>query len=177
MMVPCFAGVTPLAEHVATGLYRIPYAIPIDASLGRTLLLLTLRIASYFGFGALVKYLVNILRIVSIYLVAIDGGNVDFFRSTYDPLYPIAWIMSCPLIIVGSRSVWIRFKNQRHGNKLNNLALMFFPQRTKEREKIHRASYSSRFFQRGRRPKNSRLRSRLWFRCLQNNGGVSSCCL
>ena len=81
------------------------------------------------------------------------------------------------LASVGSRSVWIRFKNQRHGNKLNNLALMFFPQRTKEREKIHRASYSSGFFQRGRRPNNSRLRSRLWFRCLQNNGGVSSCCL
>ena len=72
---------------------------------------------SYFAFGAVITYFVNILRVVSIYLVAVDGGNVEFFHSTYGPLYPIVWIMFYPLIIMGSRNLWGRLKNKRHEEK------------------------------------------------------------
>ena len=67
----------------------------------------------YFAFGAAVTYFINILRIVSIYLVAMNGENVDVFHSTYGPLYPIAWIVSYPLIIMGSQSLWQRFKKSK----------------------------------------------------------------
>ena len=67
----------------------------------------------YFAFGAAVTYFINVLRIASIYLVALNGGNVDVFHSTYGPLYPIAWIVSYPLIIIGSQSLWQRFKKSK----------------------------------------------------------------
>ncbi len=34
---------------------------------------------SYFAFGAVITYSVNILRVVSICLVAVDAGSVEFF--------------------------------------------------------------------------------------------------
>jgi thaumarchaeosortase len=66
----------------------------------------------YFAFGAGVTYLINILRIVSIYLFAIGGGDVNVFHQTIGPLYPIAWIVSYPLIILGSQSAWHRLSNR-----------------------------------------------------------------
>ena len=67
--------------------------------------------AGYFAFGAAVTYFINILRIVSIYLVALSGGDVSFFHSTYGPLYAIPWIVSYPLVILGTQSLWRRFTN------------------------------------------------------------------
>ena len=67
----------------------------------------------YFAFGAMITYFINILRIASIYLVSLNGGNVDVFHSTYGPLYPIAWIVSYPLIIMGSQTAWQRLKKSK----------------------------------------------------------------
>jgi exosortase/archaeosortase family protein len=67
----------------------------------------------YFAFGAGVTYFINILRIVSIFLFALGGGDVNVFHQTYGPLYPIVWIVSYPLIVLGSQSLWHRIINRK----------------------------------------------------------------
>lgn len=62
--------------------------------------------AAFFVFGALVTYLINILRIVTIFVLAINGGDIGLFHDYYGQLYSIAWIISYPLIIVGVRAFW-----------------------------------------------------------------------
>lgn len=46
----------------------------------------------YFVIGAVVTYLINILRIVTIFVIAIKGGNIWPFHDFYGQLYSIAWI-------------------------------------------------------------------------------------
>jgi thaumarchaeosortase len=70
----------------------------------------------YFAVGATVTYLINILRIVTIFTVGMNGGNVELFHFLYGPLYSIAWIVSYPLIILGSQSLWHKITNKK-GNK------------------------------------------------------------
>jgi exosortase/archaeosortase family protein len=60
----------------------------------------------YFAVGAAVTYFINVLRIVSIFLFTMNGGDAALFHSTYGPLYPITWIVTYPLIILGSQSLW-----------------------------------------------------------------------
>ncbi len=60
----------------------------------------------YFAVGAAVTYLINIWRIVTIFTIGINGGNVDMFHFYYGPLYAVAWIVSYPLIILGSQGLW-----------------------------------------------------------------------
>jgi thaumarchaeosortase len=72
----------------------------------------------YLAFGVVVTYLINILRIVSIFVYALNGGDIDLFHSTYGPLYPIAWIASYPLIIIGSQSLWRKLTNQKRESSL-----------------------------------------------------------
>jgi exosortase/archaeosortase family protein len=60
----------------------------------------------YFAVGAAVTYFINVLRIVSIFLFAINGGDANLFHSVYGPLYPVTWIVSYPLIILGGQSLW-----------------------------------------------------------------------
>ena len=67
----------------------------------------------YFAVGAAVIYLINILRIVAIFLIGIDGQDVQPFHFYYGPLYSIAWIVAYPLIILGSQSLWRKLKNRR----------------------------------------------------------------
>lgn len=71
--------------------------------------------AGYFAIGAGVTYFINVMRIVSIYLVALGGGDVNFFHSTYGPLYAIPWIVSYPLVILGTQSLWRRFIKKENG--------------------------------------------------------------
>lgn len=73
----------------------------------------------YFAFGALVTYFVNILRIVSIYAIAINNGNEAalIFHNYYGELYAMTWIIGYPLIIIGSRMFWAKIK-LRLGNKM-----------------------------------------------------------
>lgn len=64
----------------------------------------------YFVFGALVTYFINILRIVSIYVIAINGGDWMLFHNYYGELYAMAWIIAYPLIIICSRMFWAKIK-------------------------------------------------------------------
>jgi thaumarchaeosortase len=68
----------------------------------------------YFVFGAVVTYFINVLRIVSIFVIGMDNGvnseAVSLFHSYYGPLYAIAWIVAYPLIILGSQSLIRRFR-------------------------------------------------------------------
>jgi len=65
----------------------------------------------YFMIGAIVTYFINILRIVTIFVIAINGGDIWAFHDYYGQLYSITWIISYPLIIVGSRVLWRKIKN------------------------------------------------------------------
>jgi thaumarchaeosortase len=70
---------------------------------------------AYFAVGAAVTYVINILRIAAIFTIGMDGGNVQLFHFYYGPLYSIAWIVSYPLIILGSRSLWRKITDKRSG--------------------------------------------------------------
>jgi len=69
----------------------------------------------YFVIGAMVTYSINVLRIVTIFLIAISYGikspEVWLFHNYYGQLYSITWIISYPLIIIGSRALWEKIKN------------------------------------------------------------------
>jgi thaumarchaeosortase len=65
---------------------------------------------AYFTVGAAVTYFINILRIASFYPLGMDYGvnseQVSLFHNYYGPLYSIAWIVSYPLLILGSQMLW-----------------------------------------------------------------------
>jgi len=69
-----------------------------------------------FIIGAMVTYLINIARIVTIFLIALDYGvnspQVTWFHNYYGPLYSITWIISYPLIIIGIRALWRKVTNR-----------------------------------------------------------------
>jgi len=67
----------------------------------------------YFVIGALVTYFINILRIVTVFVIAINGGEWMRFHNIYGQLYSIAWIISYPLIIIGSRILWQKFRSRK----------------------------------------------------------------
>jgi len=75
----------------------------------------------YFIIGAIITYFINILRIVTIYLIAMDYGfpspQVQRFHDYYGQLYSITWIMLYPLIIIGSRALWGRIKSSKLAQK------------------------------------------------------------
>jgi len=61
----------------------------------------------YFIIGAIGTYTVNILRIVSIYIIAINQGNsaAQVFHDYYGELYSITWIIVYLIIIILSRTI------------------------------------------------------------------------
>lgn len=63
---------------------------------------------AYFIFGAAVTYFINILRIVTIFIIGINSGlsAAYAFHDYYGQLYSITWITSYPLLIIGSRALW-----------------------------------------------------------------------
>jgi thaumarchaeosortase len=71
----------------------------------------------YFAVGAAVTYFINILRIVAIFTIGMNGGDVQMFHFYYGPLYSIAWILSYPLIILGSQSLWRKIADRRDNKK------------------------------------------------------------
>lgn len=68
---------------------------------------------TYFLIGAIVTYFINILRIVTLYTIAIHKGNWGIFHDYFGPLYSIIWIVSYPLIIIKSRDIWVKFRKWR----------------------------------------------------------------
>jgi exosortase/archaeosortase family protein len=72
--------------------------------------------AALFVVGALVTYVINILRIATIFIIGVNTGGyttqVQQFHDFYGQLYSIAWIISYPAIIIGSHALWTKFKNR-----------------------------------------------------------------
>jgi exosortase/archaeosortase family protein len=67
----------------------------------------------YFAIGAAVTYSINILRIVTIFTIGMNGGDVDSFHYYYGPLYSVAWIVLKPLMILGSQSLCIESRTEK----------------------------------------------------------------
>ena len=59
----------------------------------------------YFVIGAIITYFINVLRIATIFIISINGGNVSQFHDYYGQLYSITWIISYPLIIIGTQAL------------------------------------------------------------------------
>ena len=72
---------------------------------------------AYFAVGAAVTYLINILRIATIFIIGMDNGDVQLFHFYYGPLYSIAWIVSYPLIILGSQILWRKISDKTGSKK------------------------------------------------------------
>ena len=68
----------------------------------------------YFAVGAAVTYFINILRIATIFTIGMNGGDVQLFHLYYGPLYSIAWIISYPLMILGSQALWCKITNRKN---------------------------------------------------------------
>jgi exosortase/archaeosortase family protein len=66
--------------------------------------------AIYFAVGAAVTYFINILRIVTLFLLGLSGGDVWTFHDYYGQFYSAIWIMTYPLIIIGSQALWSKYK-------------------------------------------------------------------
>jgi len=69
--------------------------------------------AGYFIFGVAVTYIINALRIVSIFLIGMTGASIDTFHYYYGPLYAISWIVSYPIIILASQSLWHKIRKPK----------------------------------------------------------------
>ena len=75
----------------------------------------------YFVVGAVVTYFINVLRVTTIFLIVMDYGfpspQFQRFHDYYGMLYSITWIISYPLIIIGSRALWHKIRNWKIGTK------------------------------------------------------------
>jgi thaumarchaeosortase len=77
----------------------------------------------YFAFGAAITYFINVLRIVTLFTIAMtspplyeNSPQVQMFHFYYGPLFAMAWIISYPLIILVSRGLWQKIKYKNLGN-------------------------------------------------------------
>jgi thaumarchaeosortase len=80
----------------------------------------------YFTVGAIITFFINVLRIATIFVISVNtGGNsidVQRFHDFYGQLYSITWIVSYPLIIVGSRALWGKIRKPEK-TPIDNLEL------------------------------------------------------
>jgi exosortase/archaeosortase family protein len=98
----------------------IIYTVVMLLFLKKTVTSWTQRIG-YFTVGAVVTYFINILRIVTIYVVAIqpyaspDAQYQGFspYHDYYGPLFSIIWITLYPLIIIGTQTLWKRIRPEK----------------------------------------------------------------
>jgi exosortase/archaeosortase family protein len=92
------------------------YTILILLFLRKTLIPWEYKIV-YFAIGAVVTYFINILRITYLFVLGVEYGGSSAiwqnFHNYYAMLYSIGWIVSYPLIVIGSQALWgkIRHKN------------------------------------------------------------------
>ncbi len=92
------------------------YTVTIMLFLKRSTISLRAKIA-YFVIGAAVTYLINILRIVTLFVIAVGKGDWGLFHDYYGSLYSIVWIICYPMIIIGSQTLWQRIGN-RHASSV-----------------------------------------------------------
>lgn len=68
---------------------------------------------SCFAVGALITYTINILRVIYIFVIQLNGGNYQEFHDYYGPLISVLWITSYPLIIMGIQALSASIKLKR----------------------------------------------------------------
>jgi thaumarchaeosortase len=70
-----------------------------------------------FAFGAAITYLINVMRIATIFIIGMQYGatsnQVQMFHFYYGPLYAMAWIISYPLIVLASHTLWKKIRKPR----------------------------------------------------------------
>ena len=70
--------------------------------------------AAYFAIGAAITYLINIFRIITLFLLAIEYGmrspQWQQFHDYYGMLYSVMWIVAYPLVVIGSQALWHKIK-------------------------------------------------------------------
>jgi len=90
------------------------YTVTIMLFLKRTVISWKHKIV-YFIIGAIITYFINVLRVVTIFLIGLEYGErsteVAWFHNYYGPLYSITWVILYPLIIIGSRLLWKKITN------------------------------------------------------------------
>jgi exosortase/archaeosortase family protein len=59
----------------------------------------------YFVVGAAVTYFLNILRIFTLAMIALSGGDIGPFHNFYGQFYSITWITLYPLMIVSVEKI------------------------------------------------------------------------
>ena len=71
----------------------------------------------YFISGAAVTYLINILRISTIFVIGMQYGvtsvEVQNFHFYYGPLYSMTWIICYPLILLVAQNFWQKARRPR----------------------------------------------------------------
>jgi exosortase/archaeosortase family protein len=71
----------------------------------------------YFAIGAAVTYFINTLRIATLFVLGIEyGGSSPIwqnFHNYYAMLYSVGWIVSYPLIIIGSQALWAKIRHSK----------------------------------------------------------------
>ena len=81
----------------------------------------------YFAIGAAVTYFINTLRIATLFVLGIEyGGNSPIwqnFHNYYAMLYSVTWIVSYPLIIIGSRALWGKIRHWKMSANRNEKIL------------------------------------------------------
>jgi len=81
--------------------------------------------AIYFAIGAIVAYFINVLRIATIFVLALNQQDYKTFHDYGAMLYSAIWIVSYPLIIIGSRILWSKLQiwnSKRRNNKMQETA-------------------------------------------------------
>ena len=65
--------------------------------------------------GAIVTFFLNVLRIVSIYLVTVNYGQdaARVFHNYYGELYVVLWTLAYPFLIMGFQKLWLRTRVER----------------------------------------------------------------
>jgi thaumarchaeosortase len=71
----------------------------------------------FFAVGAAVTYFINIVRISTIFTLGMQYGTnsveVSDFHFYYGPLYAMTWIVTYPIILLVTVSVWHHFKRSQ----------------------------------------------------------------
>ena len=92
------------------------YTVLILLFLRKTIIPWKYRIV-YFAIGAAVTYFINTLRIAYLFVLGIEYGNNSpvwqNFHNYYAMLYSIGWIVSYPLIIIGSQALWEKVRHRK----------------------------------------------------------------
>jgi thaumarchaeosortase len=89
------------------------YAMILLLFLKRTALPRTHKMIAFL-LGAAVTYLINVLRVATLFVIAMNDGDWVSFHHLYGPLYSILWITMYPLIITGSYFLRRHLQRTRH---------------------------------------------------------------